>query len=239
MTTIPPRNRVTSSSLSREINLGCWSADKMIGAPLSMSALNVWRNSSCVARFAARKWISSTISPPALRKRHESHSSCRSALLPGNVFVKTSAVELNDISRRVSVPQRVADAFQQVGFPKPDCAVDNQRVKRSAGRLSHLACSGMGHPVPRPGHEVFESFRRTAGRCRPLEIPLAAGPVQCDWRTGARSPMVARYPSQTLVPDPMALSSKPKSRPSESSDSEFALGPYSCGCEIGLSPEVA
>ena len=68
-TTIPPRNRVASSSVSLAICRGCWSAARTIGTPSAIRALNVWRNSSCVARLAARKWMSSTTSASAPRYR--------------------------------------------------------------------------------------------------------------------------------------------------------------------------
>ena len=139
LTTMPPRNRVTSSSVSREINRGCWSLGQNDGSAFVHEGVERMQK-----LILSRPLRGQEVNVVDDQTADTSITGAKAAQGAGahrfqEAVGERLGGEQNDVQAGVRLLQGVGDAFEQVSFTQSDGAVDHQRVERTAGRLGHLA----------------------------------------------------------------------------------------------------
>ncbi len=111
-------------------------------------ALNVWKNSSCVLSFPMINWISSISRTSILR--YFSRNFVIAVLLPFRIASISSFVKVHSLHKVLwSVdyfPDKVCDRVHQMGFPKSNTSVEEERVvdfARRFGNCKDAACANL------------------------------------------------------------------------------------------------
>ena len=161
----PHANRVRRRSAMSEISCGLRSAVSTICLWFSWSALNVWKNSSCVPSLPARNWTSSIeqdVDAFAVVAAELVHLAGADRL---HVLVHEPLARQVDDARAGAVGELlVADRVQQVRLAEADAAADEHRVVlRRIARRGGLR-GGERELVRRTGDEGVERVARVE-RC--------------------------------------------------------------------------
>ena len=165
-TTIPLTNRLISDSPNSSIIFGWLSLAITTCRPIASMALNVCRNSSCVAFLPPRKCTSSITSRSRSRILRRKTSSLLVRSAERNSLVNSSPVRYSPALGRVVLDELLAQALEQVRLAQPAVAVDEQRVVLRAGELGDVQRGVVGELVARPDDEGLHVVAGAAGRSR-------------------------------------------------------------------------
>jgi hypothetical protein len=176
-----------------ERSFGALSAEMMICFPASISALKVWKNSSCVLSLPIRNCRSSTMSTcDGAELGLELHGVVRAQRRDEAVH-ELLGRHVGDGEVRGLLAQRPGDGVHQVRLAQPHAAIEEERVEAGLRRaLRHAAGAGMGELVGLADDEGVEG-EALVERHEPVVAQQAVG------RGGGRAPRQASMGAGAVV----------------------------------------